>query len=352
MRPSFRAALAAAAAIATLAFAGSALAANTATFAVWHTPMLLAGSQSTTLHLVIPQADDPIAAINIYVPSGYQANLGAAAGTTLGEVTASAFAHDQGLTLPLGGPVVADSPANWATQIAECGLPSAQAVWVLHLSVAGQEIQLPLFVNPTAPAEAQLGAYKLTICLPPWDVPAGTPGRSAFGAQVLEAKFTVNGVFTTPTSGGLATWDALFTPYTPGTGRPNPAGTFEARALVPLPTVVSLHVRYAKKTNAWALTGQVSEGGLPVAGKLVGILRGLKPSTLKRLSSTRTNAKGAWKTAGHLKPKKPTYFQATISLPERDATAQGCQNAVAPAGCVSATLSPWSGKSVIIRLRP
>ena len=54
----------------SLAFAQSALAANTASISVSHDPMVLAGSKSTTLHISIPQATDPIAAINIYTPSG------------------------------------------------------------------------------------------------------------------------------------------------------------------------------------------------------------------------------------------------------------------------------------------
>ena len=59
--------LVAAAAVATLAFANAALAANTASFSVWHTPMVLADSQSTTIHFSVPQSTDGIAAVNIYV---------------------------------------------------------------------------------------------------------------------------------------------------------------------------------------------------------------------------------------------------------------------------------------------
>ena len=49
MTKTLRTMLVATAAVATLAFANAALAANTATFSVWHTPMVLAGSQSTTI---------------------------------------------------------------------------------------------------------------------------------------------------------------------------------------------------------------------------------------------------------------------------------------------------------------
>ena len=66
-----RTVLVAAVAVATLVFANAALAANTASISVWHTPMVLAGSDSTTIHVSIPQTTDAIAAVNIYVPGGY-----------------------------------------------------------------------------------------------------------------------------------------------------------------------------------------------------------------------------------------------------------------------------------------
>ena len=65
MNRATRTALAAAAIGAMLAFAGGALAANTGTIAVWHTPMVLGGSSSTTIHISVPQTTDPIAAANI-----------------------------------------------------------------------------------------------------------------------------------------------------------------------------------------------------------------------------------------------------------------------------------------------
>jgi hypothetical protein len=70
MKRGTRAALVAAVVGALLAFAGGAFAANTGSVAVWHTPMVLGGSDSTTIHITLPQATDPIAAINIYVPAG------------------------------------------------------------------------------------------------------------------------------------------------------------------------------------------------------------------------------------------------------------------------------------------
>jgi hypothetical protein len=349
-----RAALAAAAAGAMLAFAGGAFAANTGTVAVWHTPMVLGGSSSTTIHIDLPQATDPIAAINIYVPSGYALNLAQATGTNIGSVDATAFSYDNNLTLPLSGTVTTDAPASHAADSTACtGLATSAAVWILNLSVAGQTIALPLYVNPTAGPEQALGAYKLSICLPPPDVPIGTPGRSANGAQVLDAKFTVNGIFKTPSAGGILRWESLFTPYNRGKGTVNLAGTFETRSLVALP--VGLTLAATHKKTAYTLKGKLSEGGIPVPATAVTVLRGTSPTKLAKVASPATAATGAFSSSGKVALKKTTYFKATAAVKERDFTAQGCVNplpvTVAPAGCVSATESPWTATSTVVKVK-
>jgi len=340
--------------VAGLVLAQGAFAANTGTISVSHDPMVLAGSKSTTIHVTLPQADDAIAAINIYAPSGYAANLSQAPGTTIGTVDATAFSHTAGIPVPLSGNVVVANPASFAQQSAQCaGVPASAAVWLLNLAIQSQTIQVPAYVNPTAGAEQALGAEKISVCLTPWDVPEALGGAPQ-GAQVLDVRFTVNGVFTTPASGSLLRWDTLFTPYTPGTGKPNLAGTFEARAFVPLPLVLGLHPTYVPKTNTFRLNGTVTEGGLPVPNLTVHVSRGIAPARLTQQSSTRTGSNGAYRTAGHLKPRRTTYFRVNASMPEH-AFAAGCQSpappTVAPGGCVSATLSGWTVKSPVLKLK-
>jgi hypothetical protein len=335
--------------------ADAALAANTGSITVWHTPMVLAGSRSTTIRVVVPQATDPIAATQIYVPSGYGVNVSQPADTSIGTVDATAYSRDAGLTLPLSGTVATANPASYATASTVCaGTPTSKAVWILTLTIATTTLKVPLYVNPTTGAETALGAYKLSICLPPPDVPVGDPARAAQGAQLLEATFTVSGIFTTPTAGGLLKWDTLFTPYNPGKGTPNTAGTFEARAFVPLPIILNLQASYKKATKTYTLSGRVSKGGLPAAGLTVAIARGPSTTTLRRAASTKTGTSGTFRLTGKLKPRKTTFFQATASTPETDYTAQGCQapaTTFAPAGCVSAKLSPWSAKSGVVRIK-
>ncbi|HZR96817.1 MAG TPA: hypothetical protein VFA56_14055 [Gaiellaceae bacterium] len=358
MRNRLRAVAVAVAAVAPLAFAGNALAANTGTLTVWHTPMALGSSTATTtIHVSVPQSTDPIAAVTLYSAAGYTANLTQAPGTKIGTVTAAAFSRDNNLTLPLDGDVVTADPSAAATVqgSTQCtGIAKSQAVWVMNLSVAGQTLAIPIYVNSTAGApDSALGGYRLSICLPPPDVPAGTPGRAFQGAQLLEALLTLNaGVFTTPTGAGLVKWEGLFTPYTPGKGVANRAGTFEARAFVPLPIVLTLRRSYVAKTNTWKLSGNVTEGGQPVGDLTVTIRRGTSPTSLGAQSTTRTKADGSWSTAGHLKPRRTTYFQISASEPDRDFTTTGCASpatTVAPAGCVKATLARWSTKSATLK---
>ena len=356
MKTSIRAALVAAAALATLALANAAFAANTGSLAVWYTPMTLGSSNSATIHVKVPQTTDPIAAVNIYAGTAI-VNGGGPAGTQIGSVEATAFARDQNLTLPLTGTVTTDDPAKYTAQSTACaGVATSTAVWLMNLAAPGNTLQIPIYVNHTSPAEAPLGPYKLSICLPPPDVPVGTPGRSFEGAQLLEAKLTLNQIFTAPTSAGLSKWTGLFTPYNPGKGTPNRAGTFEARAFVPLPIALGLKASYVKKTNTWKLTGRLSAGGQGVAGATIRFVRGPLKTKLKTKSTTTTKSGGTFSTAGHLKPKKTTYFQATASsATEQDYTATGCQTpdpaTVAPGGCVSATLSPWLATSAVVRIK-
>ena len=70
------------------------------------------------------------------------------------------------------------------------------ATWVMVLTAAGQTLNGP-DVSPRARpgiGRSRPGATSV-ICLPPPDVPLGTPGRATFGAKVYSAELTINGVF-------------------------------------------------------------------------------------------------------------------------------------------------------------
>jgi hypothetical protein len=357
MSKRIRTALVAVSAIATLSFASAALAANTGSVSVWHTPQTLANSASTTIHVNVPETTNPIAVVNIYSGTGYTLNTSQAANTQIGTVEATALSRDNNLTLPLSGTVVTSDATTAANKAgsAQCArVAQSQAVWIMNLSVAGNTLAIPVYVNPTAGPEQTLGGYKLSICLPPPDVPVGTPGRAFQGAQLLDAKLTLNNVFTTPTGGGLVKWETLFTPYNPGVGTVNVAGTFEARAFVPLPIILGVQVKYKnKKARTYVVSGKATEGGAPVSGLTLLVFRGLTAKKLAKVGSAKTSATGGYSLGGKLAKKATTFFQMSGSVGERDYTTTGCASPLtpfAPAGCVHATLSPWSAKSVVVKL--
>ena len=81
----------------------------------------------------------------------------------------------------------------------------------------------------------------------------------------------------------------IVTPWTPGVGTPNPAETWEARAFVPLPVVLTIKVSYVRKTNTWKLSGTLTEGGKAVPRWTVRIARGRSATSLPTQSSTKTS---------------------------------------------------------------
>lgn len=336
-------------ALAGLALAGSALAAYTPTIAVTHT-LATGGAHPATIHAKVAQTDDPTAQVQIFAPAGYTIAT-AAPNTTLGNATGTVFARDTGLTLPLTGTVVAADPAQYTGPPNNMCSPGTHfAVWLLNLSVAGQTIALPIYVDPTTGPQTALGAYKLVSCFAAPDTPVGSPNHAPFGAQLLDATFTVDSAMTLPASAGTYVWRALFTPYTPGTGVPNAAGTVEARSFVGLPGTIS--IRAAVKKGKYTVSGVAKAGPTAAAGATVSLYRGSTTKVAKVASKT-TSSTGAYAFSGKLAKKKTTYFQTRVSVAESDNSA-GCTNSSVPTAglpCVSSTFGGWGAVSQLIRIR-
>ena len=336
MKTILRLAVLAAAGTAVLAFAGNALA----------TQKLSVKQSTTSLTIKVSQAqtDAQPARISIYVPTGYTINASAAPGSKIGSTSGTVFSRDASIPLPLSGDVIAVPPT---TNAPGCDPATHIAVWNLALSVAGQSINLPVHVDQLSGAEGALGSYKLVVCLAPDDIPVGTPGRSPNGARLLDATFTVDNVFTVPA--GQSIWKAITTPYAPGVGAPNVAGTVETRAFV-----ANGAVTLAKKINAKArlvkFSGKVTQAGAAVSGARVVLLVNGKSAGF----TARANASGNYSVVLKKTGKKTTStFQARTTVAERDVTATGCASPTpgVPGGCVSATASPFTAVSGKIRIR-
>src|SRR5713101_5007439 len=319
-----------------LALAGNALA----------TQKLSIKQSTTSLTIKVSQAqsDAQPASISIYVPSGYSINTSATPGTKIGSTSGTVFSRDANIPLPLSGDVIVVPPT---TNAPGCDPVPHIAVWNLALSVAGQNINLPVHVDQLVGAEAALGAYKLVVCLGPDDVPLNTPGRSPNGARLLDATFTVDDIFAVPA--GLSIWKAITTPYAAGTGAPNAAGTVETRA-----SVANGAVTLARKVNAprrlVKFTGKVTQSGTVISGAKVTLLVNGKSAGF----SARTNGSGSYSIVLKNTGKKTTStFQARTTVAERDITTTGCASPTpgVPGGCVNATASPFTAVSAKISIR-
>jgi hypothetical protein len=301
-------------------------------------------ASSLTIKVSQAQSDAQPAKITIYVPTGYSINSSAAPGTKIGTTNGSVFARDANIPLPLSGDVIV-APPN--TNAPGCATGTHLAVWLLALSVAGQNINLPVHVDQTSGAEAALGAYKLVVCLAPADVPQGTPGRSPNGAQLLEAVFTTNNIFTVPA--GASVWKAITTPYAPGLPAPNVAGTVETRSIVSAGTI-----SIGKKVTSVAkrllrITGKVSQSGAAVAGAQVSLLLNGQTSRFKARTTAAGNYTLNLKKTGK---KSTTTFQARVTVGERDITSTGCASPSLPGiSCVNATASAFTAVSAKLKVR-
>ncbi len=324
MRRSIRLAIVACAALATLAFAGSAMAA--------YTPRLIATSLSngpgkpTTMLLghVQDVNDDATAKDTIYAPLGYQVNLTQAVGAKIGDVTATLILRSGGgAQVDVDGQVVVDNPSAHPSDPCAPGLH--QAVWKLNITVAGTPLTVFVYVDAvTAGPEATFASAKIQLCLAG---PIGTPA----GAQLLFALFDVNGVFTSPANSTDRVWRAVFTPYTPNTATPNAGGTVEGQALVPGAVSLKLASK-SLKHGIIVLSGRLLVDGKPIRGATVEFYVGNK-----KVGQVKTNKSGSF--AVRKKIKKNTRYRGLVTFV---ADLAGCPAAplpTVPQGCKTATMS-------------
>ncbi|MDQ3066488.1 MAG: hypothetical protein M3R12_04965 [Actinomycetota bacterium] len=333
-----------------LSSAGTALAA-------FNTPRLVVSDAkpvgSLTINYTQSATDDPVAKLTFYAAPEYNASVTRPAGTTIGTVTAQGTAADLGgALLPLTGTVQVRAAngtyLSGSTQVpiaaaaTQCtGTATHTAFWVLILQAAGQTLELPVFVDsPAAPPRAgvdasQFASASIQACLPPPDVPAGTPGRATFGFKLTQVAFRVNSVFTTAGT-GQPLWRVLAIPYTPNTGRPNAAGSVEAQSVVAFPRSVVLSrpsVRVKSGIATLAIRGNVlAPGGL--AAVSVRLFRGSGPSATVRSIVLRRS--GRTVLTGTLRIRQTTKRQ-TLFLKIRGSIAAGTTTCTATFGvpCLS-----------------
>jgi hypothetical protein len=359
MRKFTRLAIIGGAAALALALSATALAAFTPRLDV-SVPNRLGVTGKTTIHFAVGPTDDTTARLVAYSPIRFTVSPGSP-GTTIGAADVKVLAADLGgAIVPVSGTIEVRSatgtalvdgvPVPLTALAALCtGTATHTAFWVFRLTVAGNAIELPAYFDATTGAEQALGSSKVTFCGPPSDVPPGTPGRAPFGIKLVDTLLTFNRTFTTPTTAGPYLWTSIWTPYNPGVGTPNAAGTVSAVSLTPLPVSLALKGKYSKAKKAAALAGRISVSGQFQAGVRLPLFAGPKRTGLKRSGTTGpTTATGAFTAVK--KMVRTTYYQVRFAIPAVDQP-QIC--AALPPGlpkCVTSTVGGFSALSNILKV--
>jgi hypothetical protein len=307
---------------------------------------------ATTVQVTEDKTDAAPLKITIYQATGYTATLGQPAGTQIGTVHADlqALAISPDAIIQADGTVLTADPATYTSNT--CAPGSHAAVWLLHVTVSGQTIDVPVYLDPTTGAEAALGSAKLQLCLSdPYDT-APAAIRAPFGVKLINAKMVLNsGIITNPSSAGTFLWRATITPWNPATPAPDAAKTVEVQSIVTLPpgrvTVKATVKKLTKpKRSVATVSGKVTENGAAVSGASVVIF-----ANGKKIATVKTNASGSF--AKSFTIKKTTKFQAKVAVAQHDTACVSPLPATSvPGGCVGATIGAWAASSPTVSAKP
>jgi hypothetical protein len=327
------------------------LAASSATAAI--TPQFSATTTAAATVVSYSQGtgDDPVAALTFYVPVDYAALLVQPEGEVVGTVKGEAIAADlAGNRLLLSGSItaalattsitVAGAPVTvGAASVACTGTATHSAFWILNLSASGQTLQVPAFVDdvPLTNPLSSVANNTITICLPPPDVPVGTPGRASLGAKLVSATLNITDIFSAAPQWYL--WHARVTPYSPGTGKPNAAGTVEVQSVDRTPQTLTLKAKVRKA------------GKVTVSGRLVAGGRGVSGAPLTILSGKRSVGKATTKAGGYfsavVNATRAARLSASTTVAPRKAAS--CTAYFAPAPCVGSWVAGFTATSATVK---
>ena len=332
-----------------LVFAGTAFSAYNPSLLVAGTNHALARSAPVVLGLDRDDNDDATGEVTFYSPLGYRVTLGQAPGRELGGISGQyQIGARGGAVVDFEGKVRTDNPASYVTNT--CSPGAHEAVWVLEFTIEGNAMRIPIYVDRiTTGPEAAYASARMKLCLasPYLPAPQGAPS----GASLLVGAFAVRGVFTNPAARGGHAWNAIFTPYTPGTATLNPALTAQSTSFVRVPVRFSISAkrqRRGKRTFA-LVTACLKEAGLAIRGIRVDVLGGRRAGSVKRVASARTNARGCARTRVRVRTRTMVLV-GFADVPPRQAPR--CQPTIAPR-CSRPSVTPLfnllSGNLVRVR---
>jgi hypothetical protein len=300
--------------------------------------VLLVQTSRAETNLSLGGAGAGIASATILVPPGYDLKLDRPAGTQIGRaaLALASAADPEGTGAEANGSVVVGDPRLAASdpRISACAPGVHLAAWRL------EPLDVPVLVDRATGPQAALGGYELRIC----------PSLRA-GLALRSLSLDLQGVVVAPALPGLYVWRALLTPRTPSGGA-DPGGTYEARSIVPWPSVLTLRARRTGRGRG-LLYGRLLLAGRPRAGATVEIIaftssiaEGSVWFALGRSLEARTDRSGRFRRP--VRVRRRTMFVAAWLAPPRETCSSPSS---APAGCVSETTSPALSERVVV-LRP
>ena len=150
------------------------------------------------------------------------------------------------------------------------------------------------------------------------------------------ADLTVRNVFTNPDAQGTYPWNAVFVPYTPGTGRLNPDLTAQSTAYLSLPSSFAVSAKRQKRKAFAVVRACLREGGAAISGaRLTFYYGGKTVFSSKSVAIRFTDAQGCAST--RIRIRKTRVVFASVHVPVRQAS--GCTPTLAPR-CTDASIFP------------
>jgi len=303
-------------------------------------------------------AEDAFQKIQIFVPTGFGLNApvgGAVVGTASGHALVKDVDATQEQNFSGKITAVGISDPAYAFEQSSCDSTTHSAAWAMQISSNdASPVTIPIFVDKTTGSETAFGSYKLVMCLRSPDLPSGDPNRSMTGTKIDNFLLTLSG-FTVPTKTGDYRWRSLWTPYAPGTGNVNTAGTVEAQSVVRVPPgLLSLGAKKVqqringKVRSIVKLSGRVLVGGEPAGGVKLGFSHGPTKSKLTSFGSVKTGPTGTFVITSRL--TRATYFQGGLTISRQELGPGGCQASFG-VSCINSSISGFRVLSRVLYVK-
>ena len=301
------------------------------------------GGEYPELDLSLSVGDGaPPARLVLYVPTGFALYPDRPVGSPVGQ--AEAFAADGsfgvGDAALLAGPIAAVE--NDADAAPGCGQGQRLALWQLQLSLLGQPLDVPIAISAAGPDAPQGAALRLDFCLPQ------LPAANGALLPINQLRISLDEL-EAPSARGSYVWHAFVTPLAPDRRTPLQDKTYELRALVPVPHLVTLRGRYDRKKHTALLHGRVTAAGEAEAGVRVWFVRLMRRVTPRgvifedsEVGSARTNASGAFTFKSPL--RKTAGFVAVV----HDSLGRCRGASAAPGGCGSTSTTGTESEPVTV----